>query len=109
MLSVCSRRVAQLQRVSREPFWKMVGGSYLQSGYWHSATPRNTDSQPELLEWKSYMQTTRNWNYEMKIVKLQVYVLVKTCGRAAIDQSLHNITLDILLVLVYALKYWLVC
>ena len=45
----------------------------------------------------------------MKIVKLQVYVLVKSCGRAAIDRSLHNITLDIQLVLVYALKYWLVC
>ena len=85
----------------------MFGGSYLQSGYWLLTTPLNNDSQPELQERKSDTQTTRKWNYEKKIVKLQEYVLVKTCGRAASDQSFHNITLDILLV--YALKYWLVC
>ena len=51
MLSVCSRRDAQLQRVSKGPFWK----------WWSVALLTNiaTESQPGQLEWKIYNQITR--------------------------------------------------
>ena len=54
-----------IQRTNLE----MVGGSYLQSGYWLCNTPLNNESQSELQERKSDMLTTRKWNYEKKIIK----------------------------------------
>ena len=69
--------------------------------YWFSV--RTTRVEKLHANYKKLELRNKNKN-----VKLQVYVLVKSSGRAAIDRSLHNIASDNSLVLVYAFKYWLV-